>query len=186
MKKLATIILAVALGLSLVSCGGGDDGPSTPQTPQTPSTPDTPNTPNTGGEDPSTPDEPQTPTYPTFAAPEWENEARGVENRYDNDMTVYVVLPADLAQSETSGDQIAVFCGSECRGVAYREQLAADKYVWIAMVHGNDGESLTFKYYSATSRHLYQTTAAIPFQGDTQYGNADAPETLSLTIVTEK
>lgn len=178
MKKLIMIVLAASLCLTLTSCGGGDDAPTSDTTTQPPSSNDSEE------EDSQDSEATPSPVYPEFDAPQW--DAAGIENKYDNNMTVYVVLPDSLASTAHSDDEIAVFCGDECRGVAYSESLGNGKSVWMAMVYGNDGDALTFKYYSASSRHLYNTGSTISFSGDTQYGNVDAPVALSLVIVSEK
>lgn len=160
MNKLTKIVLFAALVLCGTSCGGGDDDPI----PVTPVTPDPPQ-------------------YPTFDAPHWQNEAQGVVNKYESTMTAYVTLPDSLSDKAAANDQIAVFCGAECRGYAFYDN---DATVWIAMIYGNAGDALTFKYYSTATRHLYNAAATVPFAPDTQYGNPDAPQVLSLNIETQK
>lgn len=181
MKKLITIFFAATLCLALTSCGGGgDDAPAQTNPPGSNQGNNDP-----GQSDPSNPEPvgPETPVYPTYDAPQF--KADGMENKYDNNMTVYVVLPDNLLSEPVSGDELAVFCGEECRGVAYRELLSDNKYVWMAMVYGNDGDALTFRYWSKAKGYMYNTAPVVMFKADESYGNPDNPMTLALDIVKE-
>lgn len=157
-KHIFKIALLAIVSLLSISCGGG--GSDSPE-------PDTP------------------PVDNKFPAPQWESDARIIENKYEGSMAVCLSLDEPLLAASASTDQLAVFCGSECRGVAYREDLGGGKYVWIAMVHGEDGDVLTFKYYAAATQFMYTTTATATFTKDTQYGNVDNPVTVTFTQVTK-
>ena len=164
-KHIFKIALLAIVSLLSISCGGGDSASPEPDTP------------------PVTP--PETPVDNTFPTPQWESDVRIIENKYEGSMAVCLSLDEPLLAASASTDQLAVFCGSECRGVAYREDLGGGKYVWIAMVHGEDGDVLTFKYYAAATRFMYTTTATATFTKDTQYGNVDNPVIVPFTQVTK-
>ena len=164
-KHIFKIVLLAIVSLLSVSCGGG--GSDSPE-------PDT---------QPVTP--PERPADNTFPAPQWESDARSIENKYEGSMAVCLSLDEPLLAASASADQLAVFCGSECRGVAYREDLGGGKSVWIAMVQGEDDEILTFKYYAAATRFMYTTTATVTFKKDTQHGNVDNPVTVTFAQVTK-
>lgn len=125
-----------------------------------------------GGDDPVSSDTPA-----PFPDPQWENAVRGIEGTFSGSMTVYLSVPEEATQ-------VAVFCGDECRGVAYKESVADGKSVWIGLVHGNDGDVLTFKYYAAASRFMYRTDATATYKGETAYGDIDNPVQVSFTQVT--
>lgn len=160
-RNIITMVLLAIFSLVCVSCGGGGDDPVLP---------DTPNQPEPGGDTPA-------PVDNTFPDPQWENAVRGIEGTFSGSMTVYLSVPEEATQ-------VAVFCGDECRGVAYKESVADCKSVWIGLVHGNDGDVLTFKYYAAASRFMYRTDATATYKGETAYGDIDNPVQVSFTQVT--
>lgn len=164
-KHIFKIVLLAIVSLLSVSCGGG--GSDSPE-------PDTP---------PVTP--PETPADNTFPTPQWESDARSIANKYEGNMTVCLSLTEPLLAASTSADQLAVFCGNECRGVADREDLGNGKSLWIGLIHGVDGEVLTFKYYASATRFMYTTNATVTFKADTQHGDVDNPVAVTFTQVTK-
>ena len=101
-------------------------------------------------------------------------------------VTAYLVLPDSLKADQLATDEVAVFCSSECRGVAERIEVSSGKYVWIAYIHGNDASDvLTVKYYSVQTKHMYQYEFTFPFEKDGHYGNIDNPKVIGLKIRTE-
>ena len=50
----------------------------------------------------------------------------------------------------------------------------------IIYSHADGEQTLTVKYYSSTSKSLYQTSTTIPFARDTHYGTLDSPMTIEL------
>lgn len=101
-------------------------------------------------------------------------------------VTAYLALPDSLKADQLATDEVAVFCSSECRGVAERIEVSSGKYVWIAYIHGNDASDvLTVKYYSVQTKHMYQYEFTFPFEKDGHYGNIDNPKVIGLKIRTE-
>ena len=101
-------------------------------------------------------------------------------------MTAYLALPDSLKADQLATDEVAVFCSSECRGVAERIEVSQGDYVWVAYVHGNDEDcALTVKYYSVQTRHMYQSEITFSYEKDGHYANIDAPQILGLKICTE-
>lgn len=172
MKNDILFIILLLAGLSLmgVSCSkSGEDDPVTPDPPIV---------------DPNPPNTPVEPTYPTFGAPSW-----GVTNAslYEHTMVVSLVLPDSLCRTESQLDQISVFVGEECRGVAERIEISYGKHVWMGMVYGNSSsEQLLLKYYSYTTKHIYQSTNTISFVIDGVIGTIDNPEIIGMNIVASK
>lgn len=170
MKKIFIMLTIAGFTLLGTSCGGGGDDPVTPTPTPTPTTDPTPT---------PTP----SPTYPTYESPSWSVSNRQV---FEYTMVASVAIPDSLSSVETTSDKVAVFVQSECRGVAERIETANGKHVWMSMIYFNTaGEPLTFKYYNASNKHMYVTTTSVPTSTDGSYGSVDAPQTLSLSIVTQ-
>lgn len=170
MKKIKFLLILAGFALIGASCsGGGNDNPTPPQPPVV---------------DPENPDNPPTPPeYPTFAKPNWSISDYSI---YENSMTAFLSLPDSLTANQQITDEMAVFCDSECRGVAERVEVSSGKYVWIAYVHGDvDADALTVKYYSVQTKHMYQSETTFSFEKDGHYGNIDNPKVIGLKIRTE-
>lgn len=153
-----------------VSCSkGGDDDPITPDPPVV---------------NPDNPDPPTPPSYPTFDSPNW-----SVSNvsAFEHTMTMSVVLPDSLIGGEQPADKLAVFTGDDCRGVADRIEVSSGKYVWLAVVYGNNNsETISFKYYSIRTKYMYQSVSSKHFVIDGVIGTIDNPEKIGMNIVTKK
>lgn len=167
---LYTFLLLIGFSLMGVSCSkGGDDDPITPDPPVV---------------NPDNPDPPMPPSYPTFDSPNW-----SVSNvsAFEYTMTVSVVLPDSLIGGEQLADKLAVFAGDDCRGVADRIEVSSGKYVWLAMVYGNNtSDNLSFKYYSSKTKYMYQSVSLKSFVIDGMIGTIDNPEKIGLNIVTKE
>lgn len=171
MKKIMFLLMLAGFALIGASCGGGDDEDPAPQPPVV------------NPDDPDNPDTPDEPEYPTFVEPNWSVNNRSI---YENSMTAYLVLPEALMANQSITDEMAVFCSSECRGVAERVEVSSGKYVWIAYVYGNvDADVLTVKYYSTRTRYMYQSEATFSFEKDGHYGSIDNPIVVGMKIITE-
>lgn len=164
------ILFLTGFSLLGVSCGtDGEDDPITPNLPVV---------------EPDKPDPPIPPSYPTFDSPNW-----SVSNvsTFEHTMTVSVVLPDSLINVEQPADKLALFTGDDCRGVADRIEVALGKYVWMAMVYGNNAtDVLAFKYYSSKTKYMYQSAVSMPFKIDGNIGKIDNPEIIGMNIVTKK
>lgn len=166
MRKKLLSILSLIVGFSLVvaSCsGGGGDDPITPDV---------------------DPDKPTPPVYPTFAKPYWAVDKIG---SFEYTMSFAIVLPDSLVAKEQASDCMAVFSGSECRGIAERIKLTTGKYVWIGLAYGNSAtDKLTVKYYCANTKYMYNSATTTPFSIDGSYGTVDGPAEVGMKIVTDK
>ena len=77
--------------------------------------------------------------------------------------------------SGSEGDLLAVFSGSECRGVAEaRTNPFNDDYIFLLMAYGNkaDGEELSISYYDAKNNVVYDNIETIRFEENMVKGNA--------------
>lgn len=168
-KILYTIMLLTGFSLLGVSCGGGEDEPITPKPPVV---------------NPNKPDPPTPPSYPTFDSPNW---LLPNVSAFEYSMTVSIVLPDSLINGEQPADKLAVFTGDECRGIADRIEVSSGKYVWVAMIYGNNtSDILSFKYYSSKTRYMYQSSSTKTFAIDGVIGTIDNPEKIGMNIVTKK
>lgn len=154
-----------------------------------------------GGSDDTTPSSPspqeEVVVYPTFDDPAWSTASIPVTT-YEKSASMWLTLSTELTSNMTvpsinSGqapstnsiqaqDRLAVFCGDELRGVfEYNSKAEA----WVALVYGNskDKESFTVKYYQSSTRHMYQSTTLSFTINDTQFGTADKPVTIALSII---
>jgi hypothetical protein len=119
--------------------------------------------------------------YPTFEKPDW---SVANSESYEYSMTAIVTLPSSLLPYENDADELAIFCGSECRGTAERIQIDAETSVWALLIYGNSNESLYFKYYSSHDKFMYKDASYLMFEDNDKYGTFDEPVILSMTIVT--
>ena len=119
--------------------------------------------------------------YPTFEKPGW-----SVSNSesYEYSMTAIVTLSNSLLQYENDEDELAVFCGSECRGTAKRIKINSETSVWAVLIYGNDNELLYFKYYSSHNKLMYNDISHLIFENNDKYGTFDEPMILSMEVVT--
>ena len=85
------------------------------------------------------------------------NQCRGRRTRtpYACAETIGVRLPDGVPFTPGDGDELAVMCGSECRGTV--ASLADGLYRLKVYAHTED-EPLTLAYYSAAQGKVYRTT----------------------------
>lgn len=182
MKKLKTITLLIASALIWAACGGGDD-------PIAPSGGDN-NTPSTPT-NPTNPTDPTDPTPPvkekqTFTAPMWINSVTPVPaEQATSSIVMYVSLPQELVAGLDGGDELAAFCGDECKMVLTLTDKTLEKNVWSCMI--NDlkvGDKLTLKYYSAKTKYMYVTTSPVTITDvNMNYGSFDNPMPLTMSVI---
>lgn len=194
MKSLKLILYVLGLVFISISCAKSEDKDE-PQPPvvtpnqqtdsKDPKDPDTPSEPDKDsdeGSDTPTPT-PTPPSYPTFDKPNWSVTDN---SSYENSMTAYITLPDSLLSDVMDADEMAVFCNSVCRATAERIEVSPGEYIWIAYIYGNtDNETLTIKYYSSKTSHMYNSENTFPFQKDKHYGNIDNPQVVGMKIRTE-
>ncbi len=119
------------------------------------------------------------PNYPTYDTPKW---SVANSNTYEHSMSAIVMLPSALQPYENDNDELAIFCGDECRGTAERIKVNSQTSVWMMLIYGtdNNNEMLYFKYYSSNEKMMYKDTSHINFENDEKYGTFDDPFILSL------
>lgn len=158
--KHSIYIIAATLVLSLSACGGSDD-----------------ETPHIIVVDPVV-------EIPTFDDPAWKASDINVVT-YEKTASAWLALGKELVPDMSPSDRLAIFCGNELRGVAEYNSAAG---AWVALIYGNssDKETLVVKYYNAKKKHLYQSAPLTFSINDTQFGTADNPITIALTVVKTK
>ena len=121
------------------------------------------------------------PTYTQHDSPQWGGDAGTSEpaSTYPADLTAYVQLPDSLKAYLSDADEMAAFCGNECRGVASRP---ANDEVWMIRIYGNVGDEVTLKYYCATTKYMYDSAESIVLSDDTHKGTYDEPVTMYMRV----
>ncbi|MEG0994128.1 MAG: hypothetical protein RSE51_09835 [Bacteroidales bacterium] len=80
-------------------------------------------------------------------------------------------------------DQIAAFVGEECRAKGVLKMQNGKPY-YIMQIKGRTSvnEKISFRYYSANNKYLYQTDAYLTFSDEGIYGSESEPEILPLDL----
>ena len=118
------------------------------------------------------------PTYTQHDPPQWSKQISGdagisiPASTYAADLTAYVQLPDSLKAYLSAADEMAAFCGSECRGTAIRP---ANDEVWMIRIYGNVGDEISLKYYCATNKYFYNSVEPIVLSNDDHKGTYDEP-----------
>lgn len=171
MKKIFFLLLTAMITFTLHSCGGGDDS----------GTSDSGNG-DTNKPADTKPEQPTTPSTSEFESPtDWY-----VTASYADNMHFYILMPEAISENMTENDQLAVFCGTECRGRGIYIDGPNGKYWDVYPVVGNNGESLSVMYYSTKTRHIYKSSDTFVLYADQHYGEIDSPKTLSMKKVTKE
>lgn len=99
-------------------------------------------------------------------------------------MTAVVRLSDELRVfGNPEQDQVAAFVGDECRAVGDLKRNQGEAY-YVMQIKGVAaiGEKISFRYYSANNKYLYQTDADLDFVSDGVYGSVQAPEVLPVDL----
>lgn len=81
---------------------------------------------------------------------------------YPEQILVDVALPQDMAEYVSPDDELAIFCGEQCRGVF---DVTTDRIRGNAFMVEKD-EEMQFRYYSASRKLLYTTAPFAAHLGD--------------------
>ncbi|WP_455584083.1 hypothetical protein [Bacteroides sp.] len=105
-----------------------------------------------------------------------------LSGKYPYAMTATVSLPEELVKQVGERDRLAVFCGTDCRGVGEEIEISAGQKAYRLEVRGtNEAEQqLYFKYYCAANKMIYKGTERFSFSKDGNYGNASDPKVISM------
>jgi len=171
MKKIFFLLLTAMITFTLHSCGGGDDNET-----------GDPGNSNTNKPADTKPEQPSTPSTSEFETPtDWY-----VTASYADNMHFYILMPEGISENMTANDQVAVFCGTECRGRGIYIDGPKGKYWDVYPVIGEKGEVMSVMYYSTKTKHIYRSSDTFVFYADQHYGEIDSPKTLSMKLVTKE
>lgn len=98
------------------------------------------------------------------------------EGDYPYSMTVVFELPSVLRDSATGDDMLAAFVGEECRAVA---NLSNGIFFLDVLGTGEEESNVTFTYWNAGTRNMYESLVTLPFTADFIYGVVDKPKTFN-------
>lgn len=127
------------------------------------------------------------PTYTQHEKPQWNNVVDVVKpsEKYPTDLTAYIQLPGSIGAYASNADEMAAFCGDECRGngtLIRDEADPKDPGVWCIRIWGYVGEKVTLKYYCASNKYMYHSTETIVLQDDEHLGTFDEPRLISFNV----
>ena len=153
MKHYQIIIAILAVAVSFVSCGSsGDDEVPTYQEPN----------------------------YTQHEKPQWNNAVEEVKpgEKYPTDLTAYIQLPGSISAYSSNADELAAFCGDECRGSG----TLVDN-VWCIRIWGNVGDNITLRFYCyEPNRYMYHSIETIVLKDDEHLGTFDDPLLISFDV----
>lgn len=91
----------------------------------------------------------------------------------------YFVLPASLPFTPTDRDEMAVFIGDECCGIAEIQNLLKPDFIWLASAIDmkREGKKAYVRYYSADTQTIYETE---PFLDLVSKMELNPPDTLKF------
>ena len=115
-------------------------------------------------------------SYRTFERPTWETTLDG----YSVSMTCVMTLDRNIIGYVDSEDILAAFIGDECRGIA---EYTKDKFFLNIVGSPEESALITFKYYSAKTKYLYQEEGLHSFASNGVLGVSDEPYVLRLSLV---
>ncbi len=113
--------------------------------------------------------------YPRYESPSWTVEA----GNYQINMTAVLDLPPFIKPYAGADDKLAAFVDGTCRGVG----TIVDQYFYIVIKGSPEEQSrVTFQYYNARNRYLYEARDYLDFEANLVFGTSDDPEVLPLTL----
>jgi hypothetical protein len=119
--------------------------------------------------------------YANCQSPDWTVNA----DSYQHSMTIVGSVSINNVPSADVNDQLGVFVGAECRGVAHVVQNAGNgKYLVFLIIYSNtESEKLDFKLYDASTETIYTPESNLTFLSNSNYGTADDPFVIQNTVI---
>ena len=98
-------------------------------------------------------------------------------------MKAYIRLSGNLAMLASSGDVMAAFVGSECRGIAQVVSNANHESVYELNINGSltGSEYVKIRFYSTQTKRLYESTTGFNFAEGKEYGALNTPVTMEFS-----
>ncbi|NOT38308.1 MAG: hypothetical protein HOP11_13125 [Saprospiraceae bacterium] len=91
-------------------------------------------------------------------------------------MTALVYFEDTLITDEN--DQVAIFAGTELRGLASRVMIAGDPYYFMSIYSNNTSEYMTLKYYNSNLDLIFISSIPFLVKSGRIYGNIENPHEL--------
>ena len=97
-------------------------------------------------------------------------------------MKAYIRLNGNLAMLASSGDVMAAFVGSECRGIAQVVSNANHESVYELSINGSltGSEYVKIRFYNTQTKRLYESTTGFNFAEGKEYGALNTPVTMEF------
>ncbi|HUH18313.1 hypothetical protein [Albibacterium sp.] len=115
-------------------------------------------------------------TYPQHEKPNW--EISEIENVQVNFSAIFD-LESNLSVYIAENDELAAFVGNDCRGTA---TLINDLFHITVKGTADENSKVTFRYYSSTTKYMYEAIDYVDFEANITLGTIDNPEVLALTL----
>ena len=110
-----------------------------------------------------------------------------VTQPYPDNMTVTAAVVLNGTESQSDHIEIGAFCGDECRGSIVLQNYPDNTehpYLGFLVVHGNDGDNITFRVFNHdTDKEYDATNAPISFAADAINGDPTAPYLVDATDI---
>jgi len=109
-----------------------------------------------------------------LAQPDWTVS----HNDFQHSMTITAILNIEGTESNDENDILGVFVKNECRGISKPTYvLSFDKHLLYTMIFSNinQGDTLTFKIYDASTDKIIPLNDSIIFTADLSIGTSDNP-----------
>ncbi len=114
--------------------------------------------------------------HPQYEKPNW--KISEIENVQVNFSAIFD-LESNLSVYIAENDELAAFVGNDCRGTA---TLINDLFHITVKGTADENSKVTFRYYSSTTKYMYEAIDYVDFEANITLGTIDNPEVLALTL----
>ena len=95
--------------------------------------------------------------------------------------TAVIALPDNLQPYIDDNDQMAVFVGDVCRGVANLEDGLFNFSIPVA--NAEEESPAYFRYWSSRTGYMYQSAEPVVVKSDARIGTTAQPKQITLTVL---
>lgn len=114
--------------------------------------------------------------YPQYEKPNW--KISEIENVQVNFSAIFE-LESDLSPNIAGNDELAAFIGDKCHGTA---TLINNLFHITVKGTAEESSKVTFRYYSSTTKYMYEAIDYVDFEANLTLGTIDNPQILTLTL----
>jgi hypothetical protein len=104
---------------------------------------------------------------------------------FEHQGAVIIEVKQNQRTTGKTGDGLAAFAGTECRGVATPVNTPHGIRFFLQVWSSTPNETLSLKYYIAAQDKFYTISETIPFTPDMVLGSITEPKAVSLTTETD-